>query len=53
MSHGNEAVASSCGACLSASIALAPLLAAEGGVGDVETLVAAAPHDTIEDTDTR
>jgi len=33
-------------------IALARLLAAEGGVTDVKTLVAAVLHDTIEDTDT-
>ena len=34
-------------------IALARLLAVEGGVTDVKTLVAAVLHDTIEDTDTR
>jgi guanosine-3',5'-bis(diphosphate) 3'-pyrophosphohydrolase len=33
-------------------IALARLLAVEGGVTDVKTLVAAVLHDTIEDTDT-
>ena len=33
-------------------IALARLLAAEGGVTDVKTLVAVVLHDTIEDTDT-
>jgi guanosine-3',5'-bis(diphosphate) 3'-pyrophosphohydrolase len=34
-------------------IALAEVLAGEGGVADVEVLAAALLHDTIEDTDTR
>ena len=33
-------------------IALAQVLAAEGGVSDIEVLAAALLHDTIEDTDT-
>ena len=33
-------------------IALAQVLAAEGGVADIEVLAAALLHDTIEDTDT-
>ena len=33
-------------------IALAEVLAREGGVGDIEVLAAALLHDTIEDTDT-
>jgi len=33
-------------------IALAEVLAGEGGVGDIEVLAAALLHDTIEDTDT-
>jgi len=33
-------------------IALAEVLAREGGVGDIEVLCAALLHDTIEDTDT-
>jgi guanosine-3',5'-bis(diphosphate) 3'-pyrophosphohydrolase len=33
-------------------IALARLLAVEGGISDIATLVAAVLHDTIEDTDT-
>jgi guanosine-3',5'-bis(diphosphate) 3'-pyrophosphohydrolase len=34
-------------------IALAEVLAGEGGIADVEVLAAALLHDTIEDTDTR